>query len=124
MKFLSRLGQLLAQGTAIWLGFAPLVKGSVPGQSGTIDVISADLTQIGNIIVTVEAMGQALGLKGPDKLKASIPLIAQVYLQSALLANQKIHDQALFMAGVEKVASGSADILNSLNDKIESKDKT
>jgi hypothetical protein len=124
MKFLTKLGALLLKGVAIVSGISPLVTTQFPGSNSAVQVISADLAQIADIIAQVEAIGQALGQKGPDKLKAAGPLVAQVVLKSALLANHKIAQPDLFAAGSTKIADGMADILNSLAaDGIKTEDK-
>ena len=123
MKFLSKLAQLITKGVAIWTGFAPLIQAALPGQSAAIVAFSAELASLADIVVTVELAGQALGIKGPDKLKMAIPLFAQAFLKSSLLAHHDIGDEVLFMQGVTKVADGTADIVNSLKDKIELTDK-
>jgi hypothetical protein len=124
MRFLTRIGQILAQATAIAAGFAPLIKQTAPGASAVIDTVSADLSQIANVIVTVEVMGQALQIKGPEKLRAAAPLVAQVLLQSSVLANHKIDNPTLFQQGASKIADGMADVLNSLNDHVDTQSKT
>lgn len=123
MKFLTRLGQILIKATEIAIGFAPLAKVGLPGQSEKIDTISTDLAEIANIIATVEAMGQALALPGIQKLTAASPLVAQIILKSSVLANHKVANPVLFQQGCQKVADGMADVLNSLEDKIDTINK-
>jgi hypothetical protein len=119
MSFLKKIGSIILKASQIVGGYGPLVSATVPGSGKVIETLSADLAQIQNIIISMEAAGQALGIAGADKLKAASPLVAQVILQSALLANREIADQALFMKGVTEVGGGVADILNSLKDKVE-----
>lgn len=89
----------------------------LPAQTGSVvNTVQNDLEQIGAIIVTIEAVGQALNLAGPDKLKAAAPLVAQAILQSSLLVGHKIQDEAKFQQGCAKLADGMVDILNSLDD--------
>lgn len=95
-----------------------MVEQMDPKLTQPITVVSQDLSQIASIITQVEAMGQALGIAGPDKLRAASPLVAQIILQSALLANHSISDGPLFTQGTTKVADGMADILNALKDNI------
>lgn len=119
MKFLSKLGQVILQATQIAIGFAPFAKVALPGQSDKIDIISQDMAEIAQVIANAEAIGQALQLSGTDKLKGASPLVAQIILRSAILANHKIANPALFQQGASKVADGMADVLNSLEDKVE-----
>jgi len=115
MKFLSKLAQIFAKGLQIVGLFGPSIQTLIPQSGGVIQTVSADLAQIGNVIVDVEQMSVALQLKGPDKLKAAAPLVADVILRSTLVANHKIDNQDLFNQGVMSVASGMADILNSFH---------
>jgi hypothetical protein len=114
MTFLSKLGAALLKGIGIVSGLLPIVSQAFPG--GVINTVSKDLSQIAEIITSVEAAGQALQLAGDKKLEAAAPLVAQVILQSSMLVNNKIKDPALFMAGCTKIASGMADVLNSLHE--------
>jgi len=124
MKFLTKLGQILRKGLEIYTGFSPIISGMISGSGNVVQTISRDLTEIANIITTVEVIGQTLNQAGPDKLKAATPLVAQVILQSSILANHKIGDPALFQAGCQKLADGMADVLNSLHDDISTVNKT
>lgn len=123
MRFLTILGQILLKGTAIFAGFSPLAQAAFPGQAGTIQTVSKDLSQIADIIAQVEAAGQALKLPGDQKLAMATPMVAQIIISSAMLANHQIADPALFQAGCGKIASGFADILNSLHGNPEALEK-
>lgn len=123
MSFLKKLGQIAIKGLEIVMGFMPVVQQELPGNR-TVQVISQDLAQIASIISQVEVMGQVLGQKGPDKLKAAAPLVAQIIMASSLLANHKIANPALFQQGCASVASGMADVLNSLNDDVQTVGKS
>lgn len=125
MTLLAKIGGIIVKGLAILTGVAPIFQSAVPGASGTISTVTSDLTQISTIITEVEAMGQALAIKGPDKLKAAAPLVAQVILQSSLLVNHKIANQALFTQACTEIAGGMADLLNSLDSgNVSSQSKT
>lgn len=115
MKFLSKLAELFAKGLQILGVFQPIVSAVVPGLAAPIQVVSKDLTEAFQVIVDTEEVGAALQLKGPDKLKAAAPRIADIILQSAALANHKVANPDLFNQGTTKVADGLADIVNSLH---------
>jgi hypothetical protein len=51
-------------------------------------------------------MGQVLGSPGADNLRAAAPLVAQIVLQSSILARHMIADPALSRAGREQIGSG------------------
>lgn len=72
--------------------------------------------QISRIIMTAEVFGQALNIPGHDKLKGVTPLVAQLILQSDMIAGKKIDNPVLFKKGAEQVAAGVADILNSMKE--------
>lgn len=110
MKFLGILGRILAEGTKIITGLGPLF----PQYSEKLPRVLDTLTRITDIIINIEAFGQVLGISGPDKLKASVPMVSQVILQSDMMTGKKIDNPVLFKQGVEKIASGMADVLNSL----------
>ena len=112
MKFLSKLGVIIAKVSAIAVGISPLF----PQYNKETGKIVDTLNGIASVIMNVEVFGKVLGTAGPDKLKAASPLVAQIILQSDMLAGKKINDAVLFAAGCEKVTSGMADILNSIRD--------
>lgn len=114
-KFLSALSKILSVGIQIFTGFAPTITTAVHSSAGVVQTISQDLGQIFNVVTDAEQIGVALQLKGPDKLKAAVPGVVDIILKSAMLANHKIADEALFQQGCTSVASGIADIINSLH---------
>lgn len=116
MTFLKKLGQIIVKGIGIATGLLPIIQATVPQASGTIQVVSKDLAEIGQIIVAVEAMGASLGLAGPDKLHAAAPQVVQILLQSALLANKPIANPQLLAQGAQKVADGMVDVLNAVHE--------
>lgn len=115
MKFLSKLAEIFAKGLQLVGVFTPIIDKVDPSLGQKIETVSADLTDAMNVIVDVEHIGTALQLKGPDKLKAAAPLVADVILKSAALANHKVANPDLFNQGATKVADGLADIVNSLH---------
>ena len=124
MKFLTKLGQILLQATSIVMGFAPLAKIALPGNAGTIDTVSQDLAEVAQLVANMEAIGQVLTLPGAQKLQGVTPLVAQILLRSAIVANHKVGNPALFQQGAGKIADGMADLLNSLDDKVDTIGKT
>lgn len=118
MKFLTKLGTILVKATAVITGFAPLFPADRQAQVGQVRDTLAD---IASIVVSVETFGQVLGTPGGDKLRAASPMVAQIILTN-LLAGKKVDDHVLFQKGVASVTSGIADVLNSLDDKIDTQD--
>ena len=124
MTFLKKLGSVIRE-----VGkYAGLLSGTAqmmfPGKADEIEVISADLVEVANIVVIVEAIGQTADMAGEDKLRVAGPLVADAIVRSALVAGRKIDNPALFAAGSTKIADGMADILNSLKDDIETESLT
>lgn len=114
MTWLKKIGGIVKQ-IGVYAGLiAPTASLIFPGSKEKIDVVSHDLAELANIVVTVEAIGQTAGLPGPEKLKMAAPLVANAIVQSALLAGKKIENPELFAAGSQKIADGMADVLNSL----------
>lgn len=115
MKFLTKFGQIINRALQIAGIFSPIVSTTAPQSTGIVQTVSTDLAEVAGVITNVEAFGQALSLKGPDKLKAAVGPVSQIILQSSLLANHKIALPDLFTQGSTKIADGMADVLNSLN---------
>lgn len=124
MNLLEKIGSIILKGTQIILGFGATVQQQFPGTSGTVQVVSKDITDIANIIIQIEAFGQTLATPGADKLRAAAPLVAQIILQSSMMAGHTIADQTLYMGGATKIADGFADVLNSLHGNVDTTSKT
>lgn len=116
MTFLKKLGSIIQLVSGLFLGFAPTLTKALPGTTGEVTTISKDLTDIGNVVVEVEAFGQLQGLSGADKAKAAGPLVAQIILNSSLVAGKKIANPVLFQQANVEIAGGVADLLNSLHE--------
>lgn len=116
MTFLSKLGKIIATVTGLFLGFAPVIQKTYPGTGGVIDTVSKDLAEVGTVVANIEAIGQLKGLSGADKAKAAGPLVAQIVLNSSLVAGKKIANPDLFQQGCQNISGGVADVLNSLHE--------
>lgn len=116
MSFLSKLGQIINIGEQLFLGFAPTLQQDFPKAGGVIQTISADLSAVGDLVTTGEAIAQLKGMSGADTAKALGPLVAQVILKSTLVAGKKIADQAKFNAACIAIGGDVADVLNSLHE--------
>ena len=82
-------------------------------QGPAIQTISI-LNEAIKIIVQVEVIGQAIGLQGPDKLKAAVPGITQLILQADSFKGRKIDNPELFKEGCTEITEGLVTVLNSL----------
>lgn len=119
MSFLKKLGQVVATGLQIVLGFGPLVKQTIPGTKDDkiIDQVSDTLTDIAGITQSVEVVSATLGdkaLTGPQKLAAASAQAEQIIL-SKIVLGKKIQDPALFKEGVSDIVNGVVKIQNSLH---------
>lgn len=117
MKFLTQIGRAILTGATLVARFEGLIPSSISSSVPVLAHIEDDVSKIANIIVNVEAIGQALNVPGSDKLKVAAPLVSQVILKSSILANHSIDNESLFTAGCTKIADGFADVLNSLKVK-------
>lgn len=123
MSFLKKFGSIILKATEIVTGIAPMISTN-DKSAAIVNTVSADLAQIAGIIGTVEGIGQALALPGAQKLTAAAPQVAQIILQSSIMAHQKIANPDLFAQGSRKIADGMADCLNSLHENgVESMNK-
>lgn len=113
--FLSKLGKGLAEGLAIAAGVGPLIAPFLGSKAGA-DVTTGvnDLTAIGQVVTTAEALIQGTGT-GAQKLAAASPLVAQIISTSELVAGKKIQNEALFTKACQEITGGVADLLNSLS---------
>lgn len=119
MNFLRKLAAGILKGVGIVTGFLPLLQGVIPSRAADkVAEVSDDLTKVAGIISLVEAAAGAVTspLPGAEKLKMAAPLVAQIVLQSDILVGKRVKDQALFQQGTASIASGMADILNSLEE--------
>lgn len=130
MTFLSKLGkvmQIAGKVVQVFLGFAPGIATLIPGKKDdqVVAALVDPLTQVAQVVIQVEAMAQALEtpLPGPQKLQMATPIVAQIILASSIMAKHEIHDPELFKKGCASIASGLADILNSIKDDVETINK-
>ncbi len=113
--FLGKLGKALAQGLAIAAGVGPIIEPFLGSKVQTAVTTGVnDLTSIGQLVATAEAMIQAPG-SGAAKLAAASPLVAQIISTSELVAGKKITNEALFTKACQEITGGVADLLNSLD---------
>jgi hypothetical protein len=118
MTWLSKVGSVLAKLLGFVSGLTPLV-GPAFGQQAQQAVAKAasELTNLRDVIVTVETAFQAAGLQksGPQKLKAAVPFFSKIINQSEAFAGIKIADQEKYAAAITGIASSFADLLNSFH---------
>jgi len=116
MTFLKKLGQFLAQAVAIATGVGPLITpflgqgraSQVPGE------VVNDLTQISQVVTSVEAVIQTPG-SGAVKLASATPLVLQILRSSQAFAGKQIADEALAEKGAGEVVQGIVDFMNAIH---------
>lgn len=118
MTFLKKLGTVLAQGIALLTGLGPLIAplfGSKAQQAaGVTATVANDLTAVGQVVVSAEALIQTPG-SGAAKLAAAAPLVVNIVKGSELISGHQIDNQALFLQGCTDLTNAVAEILNSLS---------
>lgn len=118
MGFLKKIGSIILKGAAIATGYGPMIGALAPAAAGTVTRVTDIFSKLAGLVITGEAMGQALKLPGDQKLAAVTPLAIQMILQSDVMLGRKVKDQAKFAAASATIVSGLADLLNSLDDDI------
>src|SRR5882672_7989055 len=117
MTFLARLGSFLARGIAVLTGLEPLIAplfgSKANAAAGVVTKIANDLTAVGQIVVTAEAVFQTPG-SGAQKLAAAAPLVTNIVRTSELISGHEIANEALFLQGCTNITNGVAQVLNSL----------
>lgn len=122
MSFLSKFGSALLKGIQVVSGLSPVLSGI---NNPIVNKVEDSLMLISGAVATVEAIGQALNIHGPDKVKAAAPLISQVILQSSFMLNKKIDNPELFNKACAAIGSDFADLMNSLHeDSVKTESKT
>lgn len=121
MSLLKKIGSLLASANpviAIVAGLiSPLIAQAKQGQAAKVTAtIQNDISVLGGIIANVDAVGQSLGLTGAQKFQAALPQIGKAIAGTALLANHKIANQALYDKAVAEYTQATVDLLNALHD--------
>jgi len=103
---------------------APLFGSKANAAAGVVTKIANDLTAVGQIVVTAEALIQTPG-GGAAKLSAAAPLVVNIVRSSELISGHEIADEALFLQGCTNITSGVAQVLNSLkSDNVKSQGKS
>jgi hypothetical protein len=117
MTFLKKLGQFLAQAVALATGIGPLIEPFL-GQGRASEVpatVVNDLTQIAQVVTSVEAVIQTPG-SGAQKLASATPLVLQILRSSQAFAGKQIADEALAEKGASEVVQGVVDFMNAISE--------
>lgn len=119
MKLLTKIAKIAGKVTSTFLGLEDVIRGFIPDEKeGVLKPIKDTMLEVRDAIISVEVMATGLSQAptGEDKLRMAGPLVRDVILRSALVANKDIEDKDIFSRGVDKISDGMADVLNSLKD--------
>lgn len=116
MSFLKDFGKIASKALGIAGQLTPvagtIITAVAPGSKAA--TVTNEIGAITSLILQAEVMGQALNLKGPDKLKAVTPMVSATIRSLPPFAGKKISDPAKFDAAVAQIASSVADLLNAV----------
>lgn len=117
MDWLKKAGQAIVKFAAL-TPYGKFFTSVIPGDKDDriLAKIKDSLDDVAAIIVNMEAVGAALNLTGPDKLKGSIPAIGQIILHSSIMAGKPPKDVALYGEGIQDLANAMVKILKSKED--------
>lgn len=118
MTFLKKLGQVLATAGKVAAevsGLFPLVQ-PLLGQGKAAQVTGTVVNDFSAIAAQVTVIETALqGKAGTEKLAALIPLVTNIVKTSEVVSGKKISDDAMFSKGIQEIAQGMVDVLNSIH---------
>ena len=117
MSFLAKLGKVLLTEAASITGILPVIQ-PLLGRNNKLEPVAAKITDtltlIGTSVVTIE---MALnGKQGAEKFAALVNLVGPLIRTSELVAGKEIANEAMFQKGINEIAQGAVDILNSLKE--------
>lgn len=114
VKGLSKVAAIVKQADGAADQAGPWLERFFPKQAATIRQVDDGLEKAAEIVIKAEVVGAAIGSTGPDKADKAGAAVAELLLDR-LIAGKRIQDPALFRAGATKIASGLADVLNSVD---------
>lgn len=113
MSFLKKLGQAIAIAGTTAQAVGPIVAPMLGNKGEKVLSTITDLTAIGTTILQVEVM--FAGKTGPEKFAAALTQIGPMIRTSGLVAGRKIADENMMQKGINGIAQGVVDVLNSLS---------
>jgi hypothetical protein len=118
LTFLKQLGLDIAEGVADVSGIAPFLAKVFPKAAPIVATATSDINQLLAIVAQIESAGATIiasggTMTGAQKMNAVAAQFGQIFLQIEGLAGKPQQDPALFQNGLQQVASGIANIMNS-----------
>lgn len=114
VKGLSKVAAIIKQADGAADQAGPWLERFFPKQAATIRQVDDGLEKAAEIVIKAEVVGAAIGSTGPEKAEKAGAAMAELLLDK-LIAGKRIAHQDLFRAGATKMASGLADVLNSID---------
>lgn len=122
VSFLKQFGLDVLKGVQIFEGIEPTAASVIAPTSSKAASELDSLSSFAQEAMGIEsAFAAAFGTSnktGAAKLAALIPQIQQIVLASQLLSGKKIADPVLFTKSMQEFAQATADLLNSLQNKV------
>lgn len=116
MSLLKKIGLYAVKIVGIAAGLLPLVQ-SATGSNPTAAAVEDKLSKAFDVVATAEQMFTAAfgpdSKTGPDKLKAAVPFVSALILQTDALTGKHPKNEAAFADAVTRVTSALADVYNS-----------
>lgn len=114
VSFLKKAGQIIANVAAVEAGVAPIFKAAAPaGSTVANDIDKVDL--IFKSVVATEGQFAAAfpgQQTGAAKLLAAASLVGPILSSVDTIRGQSIANEAAYVAAIQKITSGVADLLN------------
>lgn len=125
VSFLKQFGLDVLKGIQIFEGIEPVASAALsatsPKAASELDSISQMAGAAMNIESGFAAAFGPTNQTGPAKLAALVPQVQQIVLNSELLVGKKIGNEALFTKAMQEYAQATADMLNSLQPNVATK---
>lgn len=120
LTFLKLAGQVIVKGLGYVQAAAPAIIQLLPNNAGQIQTISKDINEVLQCVITAEAMGQATGLTGAQKLIAATVMVEQIVSSMSVMTGKTIANPDLYHKAMSEFAQAGADLLNSLHAQVQS----
>ena len=120
VTFLKLAGQVIVKGLGFVQAAAPAIIQLIPNSAGTMQTVSKDISEVLQCVITAEAMGQSVGLTGPQKLTAATVMVEQIVSSMSVMTGKTIANPELYHKAMSEFAQAGADLLNSLHAQVDS----
>jgi len=118
MNILHAIANAIVTGARYFAGFAPAIQAADPKAGGVVRTVSADLSDLANLIVTAQTMRQAnptAPISGPDIAKLIAPAAFNLLIQSSVFKGLTVQDQPKADAAVVGLVGNLADFIQAFH---------